>query len=176
VIAMPPRSKILQLPSEVKTWLDRALADNNFSEYESLANELKERGFAISKSALNRYGQDFEQRLAALKMASEQAKAIVDAAPDEEGAVSDALMRLVQERLFNLLLAEDGKVDLPKAAKAIAELAKATIAQKKFSIEQNARKKLLAEQEGRLDEELRGADGMSEELENRIRGILLGKS
>lgn len=176
MIAMPPRSKILQLPTEVKTWLDRALADNNFSEYESLAEELKARGFAISKSALNRYGQDFEQRLAALKMASEQAKAIVDAAPDEEGAVSDALMRLVQERLFNLLLAEEGKVDLPKAAKAIAELAKATIAQKKFSIEQNARKKLLAEQESRLEEELRGADGMSQEFENRVRNILLGKS
>jgi len=173
---MPPRSKVHQLPTEVKTWLDRALADNNFSEYESLAEELKARGFAISKSALNRYGQDFEQRLVALKMASEQARAIVDAAPDEEGAVSDALMRLVQERLFNLLLAEDGKVDLPKAAKAIAELAKATIAQKKFGIEQNARKKLLAEQEGRLEEELRGADGMSEEFENRVRNILLGKS
>lgn len=148
---MPPRSKVHQLPGEVKTWLDRALADNNFSEYESLAEELKARGFAISKSALNRYGQDFEQRLSALKLASEQAKAIVDAAPDEEGAVSDALMRLVQERLFNLLLAEDGKVDLPKAAKAIAELAKATIAQKRFSIEQNARKKALEEAAGRVD-------------------------
>lgn len=173
---MPPRSKVEQMPPEVKAWLDRALVDNNFSEYEALSAELKERGFDISKSALNRYGQDFEARLSALKMATEQARAIVDAAPDEEGAVSDALMRLVQERLFNLLLAEEGKVDLPKAAKAIAELAKATIAQKKFSIEQNARKKLLAEQESRLDEELRGADGMSEEFENRVRKILLGKS
>lgn len=172
---MPPRSKVEQMPAEVKAWLDRALVDNNFGQYEALAAELKERGFDISKSALNRYGQTFESKLHALKMASEQAKAIVEATPDDEGAVSDALMRLVQERLFNLLLAEEGKVDLPKAAKAIAELAKATIAQKKFSIEQNTRKKLLAEQEDRLQEELRGADGMSEELENRIRGILLGK-
>lgn len=173
---MPPRSKVEQMPPEVKAWLDRALVDNNFSEYEALSCELKERGFDISKSALNRYGQDFEARLSALKMASEQAKAIVEATPDDEGAVSDALMRLVQERLFSLLLAEEGKVDLPKAAKAIAELAKATIAQKRFAIEQGARKKLLAEQEERLEEELRGADGLSEELENRIRGILMGKS
>ena len=170
---MPPRSKVHQLPAEVKTWLDRALADNNFSEYESLADELKARGFAISKSALNRYGQDFEQRLVALKMASEQAKAIVDAAPDEEGAVSDALMRLVQERLFNLLLAEDGKVDLPKAAKAIAELAKATIAQKKFSIEQNARKKLLAEQEENLQVTAK-AQGMNAEQIQFWREKVLG--
>lgn len=147
---MPPRSKVEQMPPEVKAWLDRALVDNNFSEYEALSAELKERGFDISKSALNRYGQDFEQRLAALKMASEQAKAIVEATPDDEGAVSDALMRLVQERLFSLLLAEEGKVDLPKAAKAIAELAKATIAQKKFAIEQNARKKALEEAADRV--------------------------
>lgn len=142
---MPPRSKVHRAPADIKAFLDRALVENNFSDYENLAKELEERGYAISKSALQRYGADFEQRLAALKMASEQAKAIVDAAPDDEGAVNDALMRLVQERLFNLLLAEGGKLDLPKAAKAIAELGKATIAQKKFAIEQAAKKIALAQ-------------------------------
>lgn len=148
---MPPRSKVHRAPADIKAFLDRALVENNFSDYENLAKELEERGYAISKSAIQRYGKDFEQRLAALKMASEQAKAIVDASPDDEGAVNDALMRLVQERLFNLLLAEGGKLDLPKAAKAIAELGKATIAQKKFAIEQNARKQLIAEQREKLD-------------------------
>lgn len=132
---MAPRSKVLQLPVEVKAWLDQALAENNFSEYEFLSAELAERGFAISKSALNRYGQDFEMRLSSLKMASEQAKAVVLAAPDEEGAVNEALMRLVQEHLFNLLMAEGGKIDLPKVAKAVAELGRASIAQKKWSAE-----------------------------------------
>mgnify|MGYP001436846283 CR=1 FL=1 len=149
---MPPRSKVEQLPTDVKAWLDRALADNNFSEYQALSDELKARGFDISKSALNRYGQNFEDRLAALKLASEQAKAIVEASPDDEGAVNDSLMRLVQERLFNMLLAEDAKVDLPKAARAIAELGRATIQQKKFAIEQNARKQLIQEQRQKLDE------------------------
>lgn len=149
---MPPRSKVEQLPPDVKAWLDRALADSNFSEYQALSDVLKARGYNISKSALNRYGQNFEDRLAALRMASEQAKAIVDASPDDEGAVNDSLMRLVQERLFNLLLAEDAKVDLPKAAKAIAELGRATIQQKKFAIEQNARKQLIQEQRQKLDE------------------------
>ena len=150
---MPPRSKVEQLPAEVKAWLDRALAENNFSEYEALSAELKERGFAISKSALNRYGQNFEERLSALKLASEQAKAIVDAAPDDDGAVNDSLMRLVQEKLFGLLMEEHrDNVDLPKVAKAVAELGRASIAQKKFAIEQNARKQLIAEQREKLDE------------------------
>ena len=132
---MPPRSKVSSLPKAVKAWLDKALAENNFSEYESLANELLAQGFAISKSALHRYGQDFESKLSALKVASEQARAVVEAAPDEEGAVNEALMRLVQEHLFKLLMSDGNKMDLPKVAKAVAELGKASIAQKKWQTE-----------------------------------------
>lgn len=151
---MPRRSKVKQLPVEVKRWLDESLAENNFSDYELLADELQQRGYAISKSALHRYGQDFEVRLSALKMASEQAKAVVLAAPDEEGAVNEALMRLVQEHLFKLLMTEDGKMDLPKVAKAVAELGRASIAQKKWTAENRAavRAELIDEQRKKLDD------------------------
>ena len=174
---MPPRSKVHQLPNEVKAWLDQALAENNFSDYELLSSELALRGHAISKSALNRYGQDFESRLSALKVASEQARAVVNAAPDEEGSVNEALMRLVQEHLFKLLMTDGDQFDLPKVAKAVAELGRASIAQKKWTSEHRAaaRAELLKEQEQRL-EEVRGADGMSEQFEDRVRAILLGKS
>ncbi|MGK4386289.1 DUF3486 family protein [Ectopseudomonas oleovorans] len=118
-------------PPSVKAWLDQALAENNFSDYEALSAELAGRGFAISKSALHRYGQNFEERLSALKVASEQARAVVAAAPDEEGAVNEALMRLVQEHLFKLLMSEGGQFDLPKVAKAVAELGRASVVQKK---------------------------------------------
>lgn len=169
---MPPRSKVAKLPAEVKAWLDRALAENNFSEYEALSAELKERGFAISKSALSRYGQNFEERLSALKIASEQAKAIVDAAPDEDGAVNDSLMRLVQEKLFGLLMEEHrDNVDLPKVARAVAELGKASIAQKKFAIEQGARKKLLEEQKEKLAA-MPTKGGVTEETKQAIREAL----
>ena len=39
----------------------------------------------------------------------------------------------------------------------------------------SARDKLLAEQETKL-QEMRGSDGMSEQLEARIRNVLLGKA
>lgn len=175
---MPPRSKVAGLPGEVKAWLDKCLAENNFSDYEALSSELSERGFAISKSALHRYGQNFEDRLSALKVASEQARAVVAAAPDEEGAVNEALMRLVQEHLFKLLMSEGGQFDLPKVAKAVAELGKASINQKKWQIEHRKaiREEYAAEAAKAVSEELRGQDGMSEQLEERIRGILLGKA
>lgn len=175
---MPPRSKVAALPTEVKAWLDQALAESNFSDYEALASELEERGFSISKSALHRYGQGFEERLASLRMASEQARAVVAAAPDDEGAVNEALVRLVQDKLFTVLMAADGKLDISKVGKAVAELVKASVVQKKWSAEhrKTIREEFAAEAAEAVSEELRGEDGMSEQLEERIRGILLGKA
>ncbi len=92
---MAKRSKIATLPPAVKGWLDTALVEGNFSGYELLEAELRTRGFAIGKSSIHRYGSAFEQKLSMLKLDSEQAGAIVTAAPDDEGAVNEALMRLV---------------------------------------------------------------------------------
>ena len=143
---MPPRSKVAALPAEVKAWLDQALVENNFAGYEALAEELTTRGYSIGKSALHRYGQNFEERLSALKVASEQARAVVAAAPDEEGAVNEALMRLVQEHLFKLLMSDGDQIDLPKVARAVAELGKASVVQKKWQAEVRAKAEAAASQ------------------------------
>jgi len=167
---MPPRSKVAALPAEVKTWLDKALAENNFSDYEALADELSGRGFAISKSALHRYGQNFEERLSALKIASEQARAVVAAAPDEEGAVNEALMRLVQEHLFKLLMTEGGQIDLPKVAKAVAELGRASVVQKKWQAEVRTKAEAAASQV----EKIAKKGGLDADTVAEIRREILG--
>lgn len=167
---MPPRSKVATLPANVKDWLDKALAENNFSDYEALSADLAARGFAISKSALHRYGQSFEDRLSALKIASEQAKAIVTAAPDDEGAVNEALMRLVQEQIFKLLMASEGKVDLPKVAKAVAELGRASVVQKKWQAEVRAKAEAAASQVERIAKK----GGLNAETVAEIRREILG--
>jgi hypothetical protein len=167
---MPPRSKVGQLPAEVKAWLDQALAENNFSDYEALSVELAGRGFAISKSALHRYGQNFEERLSALKVASEQARAVVAAAPDEEGAVNEALMRLVQEHLFKLLMSEGGQFDLPKVAKAVAELGRASVVQKKWQSEVRSKAEAAAAQV----EKIARKGGLNADTVAEIRREILG--
>lgn len=167
---MPPRSKVASLPKSVKTWLDKALAENNFSDYEALASELSSQGFSISKSALHRYGQDFESKLSALKMASEQARAVVAAAPDEEGAVNEALMRLVQEHLFKLLMSDGDQMDLPKVAKAVAELGKASVVQKKWQAEWKEKVETAA---ARVDK-IAKKGGMSQTTADEIRREILG--
>ncbi|AMO73836.1 DUF3486 family protein [Pseudomonas citronellolis] len=167
---MPPRSKVASLPAKVKAWLDKALAENNFSDYEALSAELTARGFSISKSALHRYGQTFEDRLAALRQSSEQAKAVVTAAPDDEGAVNEALMRLVQDHLFKLLMASEGKLDLPKVAKAVAELGRASVVQLKWKAEFKER----AEAAAAKVENIAKKGGLSADTVAEIRREILG--
>ncbi|MBN9528231.1 MAG: DUF3486 family protein [Alphaproteobacteria bacterium] len=159
---MPPRAKAVNLPRAVKEWLDRALVDGNFSGYRALQEELSARGFDISKSALQRYGQSFERRLDALKLASEQARVMVQAAPDEEGAVNEALTRLVQEKLFGALMeleVDPAKLNLASAAKAVAELGKATVVQKKWAAEV---RRALDDAADNVEKEAR-AQGMDED-------------
>lgn len=157
---MPRRSKVHELPPELKEWLDAELVKRGFGDYVQLAADLKARGADISKSALQRYGSPFEQRMAQLKMASEQARALVDAAPDEEDKLGAAVVRMTQEKIFNILMELDinaDDVDVNKLFKNAAEIGKASVTQKRFSMEaraalkEEARRELLAEQRQKLD-------------------------
>lgn len=157
---MPPRSKIHTLPPELKAWLDAELIARGFGDYIQLAADLQARGADVSKSALQRYGSPFERRMAQLKMSNEQARALVDASPDDEDKLGAAVIRLTQERIFGLLvdLELDPKdVDVNKLFKNAAEIGRASVTQKRFTLEARAvieaaaRKKLLEEQRVALD-------------------------
>ena len=157
---MAPRSKVHSLPPELKEWLDAELVKRGFGDYVQLAADLKERGAQVSKSALQRYGSPFEKRMAQVKMSTEQARALVDAAPDDEDKLGAAVVRLTQERIFGLLVdleIDPKNVDVHTLFKNAAEIGKASVTQKKFSqsvraeIEAAARKALIDEQRGKLD-------------------------
>ncbi|MFZ5530305.1 MAG: DUF3486 family protein [Pseudomonadota bacterium] len=142
---MPKRPAIEALPAAVKQWLDRALADGNFSGYEALEVELKARGFGIGKSSIHRYGQKLERKLAAIKASTQAATAIAEAAPDDADLRSSAVISLVQTEVFNVLVelqeaeALDDPVErvklLGRVAKSIAELSRASVNQKKWQVE-----------------------------------------
>ena len=142
---MAPRSKISKLPAQIKAWLDAALADNNCSEYEWLSTELKTRGFDISKSAIHRYGQEFEDKLFAIKIATEQAKAITDAIPDDAGAMNDALIRLVQQKAFDTLVKMEEGASIKDIGLMVARLSNATVKQKQFAEEVRAKAVVAAD-------------------------------
>lgn len=168
---MPPRNKVHSLPPELKKWLDDELIRRGFSDYVQLAEDLRARGADISKSALQRYGSPFERAMARVKMANEQACALVDAAPDNEDKLSAAVIRVTQEKILNLLMELDidaDNVDVNKLFKNAAEIGKASATNKKFGMEaraalkEEARQELLAEQQANL-EKIAKTKGMGKE-------------
>lgn len=180
---MAKRSEVTALPPEARKWLDQELAENNFSGYMRIAAALKDRGYSISKSSVHRYGQKLENRLAAIKASTEAAQAIVDAAPDEGDARSEATMALVQTEMFEALLAMQEDADMPVekrlktmtgAMKSIALASRASVNQKKWVVE--VREKLEAKLLAASDEaEVIAKDaGMSEENWAAIRAKFLG--
>lgn len=173
---MPQVSKVQRLNADDKQWLDAELTRRGFAGYDQLEALCRERGIDISSSSLHRYGQGFRDRLDAVKMITEQAKAVVDSAPDEEGAINEALMRLVQEKLFNLVMEAEIKtdqIDIAKIAKAIADLGRASVSQKRLAAEarEQARQELLEEQRKAL-ESMPNKGGVTAETKMAIRAAL----
>lgn len=132
---MPRRSKVIDLPIEVRQELERRLMANAFSDYEALSAWLADQGFEVSRSAVHRYGQSFEERVGALRLATEQARVLVEASPDDEGAMGEALMRLAQERMFSLLVemqVDPETVDITKLVRSISELSRSHVGLKQY--------------------------------------------
>lgn len=133
------RSKVAKLPTEVRAALDQRLLDGGFSDYEGLSKWLAAQGYEISESSVYRYGAAFERRVAALKSATDQARAVMQASPDDEGAMTEALTRLVQERLFTVLVdmqaIDPESVTIDKITRAVADLTRSAISVKRFRAE-----------------------------------------
>lgn len=169
---MPPRSKVDKLPAAVKAWLDNALIEGNFSGYELLEAELKARGFDIGKSSLHRYGQEFEDKLAAIRIATEQARAITDAIPDDAGAMNDALIRLVQQKAFDTLVNLEEGASIKDIGLMVARLSNASVKQKQWAAD--AREKLNAKMDAMENEARNGKGTFDLETLRRVREELYG--
>lgn len=167
------RNQVTQLPKTVKAWLDRALAENGFSQYEALAKALGKKGYSISKSSLHRYGQKFQRRVEEIKTATEMAKVIVETNPDSDNSQNEALIRLTQEKLMSMLVELDAESDagkLVKVTRAIADLARASVNQKRFREEVEHRAKTAAEKA----EKIARRGGLTEKSVEAIRREILG--
>lgn len=160
---MARKRSIDTLPPEVRRWLERALAEANFTGYQQLETLLRDKGFTISKSAIHRYGKALERRLSAVRASTEAAKLLADASPDDQDARSGALTAMIQTELFevmvNLQAATADDVDpierakmLSAVAKNIATLTRSSVNLKRYQAdaEQRARRALLEEQREKL--------------------------
>jgi len=171
---MGERSKILDLPEGTRSALDERLIRGGFSGYVELEAWLRQQGYEVSKSSIHRYGSAMEQRLADLRRSTEEARALVAAAPDDSDAMARATMQMLQQRLFGLLRDMDEidpeSVDIAKIAKAMAPLVRASIAQQQFMRDVAERAKAAAESVDKLAR----TGGLSQDSAAEIRRAILG--
>ncbi len=171
---MPQRSKVHTLPEEIKQALDKRLITGGFSDYVALSAWLAEQGYEISKSSLHRYGSEFEQRLSAIKIATEQAQAIAEAAGDDQGALGDALTRLIQEKTFQLLVEMESlsadDIDFTKLGEMVAKLNKTAVLQKKWITDMREKVSRTADDVVKVAK----SGGLSKEKAEEIRKKILG--
>lgn len=178
---MARESAIDQLDAVDRLWLDTWFRDKGFCGYEEIAEILQARGYSLSKSSVHRYGQKLERKLAAVQASTEAAMLIAEAAPDDGDLRSNAVLSLVQTEMFNALVAlqESDNPDadpadrimlMAKAGKGIAEIAKASVNQKKWQIE--IREKVQAA--AQAVEKIVKKGGLSAETATEIRKQILG--
>lgn len=178
---MGRETSIDQLAADDKNWLDKRFMNQGFCGYEEISRILQERGYDISKSSVHRYGQKVEQKLAAVKASTQAAMMIAEAAPDDSDLRSSAVLSLVQTEMFNALIAlqesENPDADpadrimlMAKAGKGIAEIAKASVNQKKWESDVRVR----VESAAKAVEKIVKKGGLSKETAEEIRKQILG--
>lgn len=177
---MAPPPKIALLPEDLRRELDSRLVRGAFSGYHELSAWLDEQGFEIGKSAIHVYGQKLKRRLEAIRTSTQAAQLLAESVPDEAGALSSAVLSLVQTDMFDLLVnlqdvadAEDSAARvklLGNAAHAMADLARASLAQKKWADDLKAR----AEAAATAVESIARTGGLSASIVADIRREILG--
>lgn len=148
---MPVPSKVTLLPEALRVELEQWIANHGYAGYEAAAAWLAERGLAMGleaaqlpkRSALQDYGSKLKRKLAAIADATRASKLIAETIPDDEGAMNEAVIRLVQDKLFSILmeLKVDPKfVNISALARSVADLTRASVMQKKWreSVRQKA--------------------------------------
>jgi len=164
-------SKIEQLLSdEERAQLNRKIRENGFGDYRGLAKELQDMGFEISKSAVHSYGQKLQEQVRKIRAASAQADLLRKEFPDDDGAMTDGILRTYQAAIFEYMqdFSLDGtKVDPVKLGRVIKDIAHASISQKKLQNE------MRAEMLARADAAVENGDWQKEAMEEakRIMGF-----
>jgi hypothetical protein len=183
-LAPVPRNsrKMNRMPDDLKKELDRLLGEGTVHSSRQLAKWLADNGFAISHMTIYRYGQKFERRLEAVRLATEQARVVCETFKDDDQQMQTALLRLVQTRVFEVLQAANERptgrakagavsltpVNISVLARTVSGLVRAEVEHLKWKERTRA---MLAAAESKLNEAR--SQGLSEAMADSIRSVLL---
>lgn len=177
---MPRRSKISQLPSGIKAWLQQTLRDSGFSGYAELTDELNDRirqhglDQTISKTGLHEFGQAFQREIEQMQRDARASAYLVQVLGDDQDTVSRANILLAQSSIQRLLLQAEERGLEPKElgalVRATADAARAGITQAKW---QDEVKRKTADAADAVEGELQ-ATTLSPDTLQRIREQIYG--
>lgn len=179
---MLKKSSIRKLDVEQRQFIERLMREDNRTLDEMLA-EIKKKfpdEKTPSRSSLGRYRQSFDEMAGRMREIQAASQVLVsEFGEDVDDKAGALLSQAVTTLAANVALRahENDKTsiqdvgDLARAARAVMQTRTLSIKER-----QAIRKAYAEEAANAVTEELRGQDGMSEELESKIRGILLGKA
>lgn len=182
-------SKVDLLPEDVKKTLHAMLRDKAIPQAQILEeiNALIDdaglpEDMRLSRSGLNRYATSVEQVGQNLRQMREMTQALTSQLGDKPmGETTKLILEMARSQLFKALMRQiedpeaEVDIDMLKNAMLAAQRLEST-AMSSHKREKEIRQAFAEEAANAVSDELRGKDGMSEELEQRIRNVLLGKA
>ncbi|HAT1683952.1 TPA: DUF3486 family protein [Klebsiella oxytoca] len=190
----PTRGRVKKadlLPESIRKPLLAMLREKRFTQVqirEEINRLIDEAGLPeemkLSRGAVWRLAAENEEVARDLRELREQSKAMVAELGDRPtGDTTTLILEMTRSLLFRRLraarrnLEDDGEIDiglLKNIMLAVQRLESS--AERSLKREKEIRTAYAEEAANAVTEELRGVDGMSEQLEARIRGVLLGKA
>jgi hypothetical protein len=176
-------SSINLLPEDIRLRLNEALRDRRLTQkqiLDAINPLLEERGEKpVSKSAVNRYSMNIEEKGSMMREAREAADALVGGLGEQKGTdLGRAVTELVKTLTFDLVLS--GKDDQGEAIGVDTLNKVALIAQRierasKISLEREAQiRKQVLEEAVDIVEESKTEGGLSDEVAEMLRRQILG--
>jgi hypothetical protein len=102
---LPPKTwKIKRMPRDLKAQLDKFLSEGTMHTSLQLCKWLADNKFEISHRCIDDYRHKFERQLDSVRLATEQARIVCEQFKGDDAQMQSALMRLVQTRLFEILV------------------------------------------------------------------------
>ncbi|ABR50443.1 conserved hypothetical protein [Alkaliphilus metalliredigens QYMF] len=128
------KSRVDELPEEIRQLLDDRLADVNFT-YHEIADEITELGYEISKSSVGRYALRQNAVVQRMKEVAEQTRIIVDAAKknnnfDAIGATTSMLTIGLAQKIATAQ-EEIENMPIEKAARIVVALERSAVYKEK---------------------------------------------
>ncbi|HGE8287375.1 TPA: DUF3486 family protein [Serratia marcescens] len=182
-------SKVDLLPADVKRTLHEMLRDRSIPQAQILdeINALIEEAglpedLKLSRSGLNRYATSVEKVGHNLRQLREMTSALTAELGDKPtGETTKIILEMGRSQLFKAMMRQEENpeaevdIDMLKNAMLAAQRLEST-AMASHKREKEIRLAYAEEAATAVSEELRGTDGMSPQMEKRIRDILLGKA